>query len=251
MTRTRRWQPRSRCTSSWQFRRAGGAQGERNETAAGCRDRVATLDRVSDGREIPAQLQADGIADDSLDYDEVVSELAAGRFPLLVLSPRRAQGIGHVILSARQHELIEKPVAVAREPWTSREPPPRPDVAWQRIATDLERTTGRTLVLALRWEEYSDGGFWMVDISVDGSALGGTNFDWDENHPEESLADRLCESFLHEEIWGGWPMCPEHRARPMWATTDANGIAVWACEAEPERDRVPIGELRRCRLPPN
>lgn len=203
---------------------------------------------MSDGREILAELQADGIADDSLEYDAVVQELAAGRFPMLVLSPRPHQSIGQVLLSMRQHRLIEELVAIAREPWTSQEPPPRPDVEWQRIAADLERTTGRTLVLDLRWNAYPDGGFWAADISVDGSRLGGVGFAWDASHSEEclaDLADSLCEHSLHEEIWGGWPMCPRHPARPMWATTDGDGVAVWACEVEPERDRVRIGELGR------
>lgn len=202
---------------------------------------------MNDGRRILAELRSEGIADPSLDYDEVVSELAAGCLPLLVLSSRRNEGIDVVVgLSAREHELIDRLVVIALEPWTSREPPPTPDVGWGRIATDLHRTTGRTLVLTLRWKEYSDGGFWMADISIDGSPLGGTSFDWDEAHAEESLADladRLCESFLHEEIWAGWPMCPNHPDRPMWATTDDGGVAIWACEAAPEHDRVPIGQL--------
>jgi len=203
---------------------------------------------VSDGQRILAELQADGIADVGLDYDEVVGELAAGRPPLLVLSPRPSQGLDVVVLSARQHELIEGLVAIAREPWTSREPPSMPNVGWERIAADLQRTTGRTLVLMLRWDEHPDGGLWIADISIDGSPLGGTSFTWDDTDSEDSLADladRLCESFLHEEIWGGWPMCPNHPDRPMWATTDDDGVAAWACEAAPEQDRVPIGELGR------
>ena len=86
----------------------------------------------------------------------------------------------------------------------------------------------------------------MCHFGLDGVLYGAIRMGWDEDDPEGSLAelaDRRCETFLHEEIWGGSPMCREHPTRPMWATTDDEGVAGWACEAGPERDRIRIGEL--------
>jgi hypothetical protein len=66
-------------------------------------------------------------------------------------------------------------------------------------------------------------------------------------HPERSehdladLADRLVESYLAEEIWGGWPLCPAHPTRPMWPTIDTMGRAVWQCEAD--RATIEIGRF--------
>ncbi|MDQ1418466.1 MAG: hypothetical protein QOJ52_428, partial [Acidimicrobiaceae bacterium] len=70
----------------------------------------------------------------------------------------------------------------------------------------------------------------MCDLSLDGVAQGGCSFDWDVADPEASLvdlADRLCEGWLHEEGWGGWPMCPNHPTRPMWADVGEGGRAIW------------------------
>ena len=69
--------------------------------------------------------------------------------------------------------------------------------------------------------------------------------------PEEHLApiaDRLCEGWLDEEIWRGWPMCSRHPSRPMWAKTDDTGIACWVCESD-DADKVAIGQLAALKPP--
>ena len=106
------------------------------------------------------------------------------------------------------------------------------------------RTTARRLALTLRFESYPDNGLWVCDITIDGTPVGASGVrDADEDPGERlaSLADNLCEYILHEAVWGGWPMCPRHRTRPMWAKAD-DGIAWWVCEADAV-DRRRIGEL--------
>jgi hypothetical protein len=109
---------------------------------------------------------------------------------------------------------------------------------WDRIALDLERTTGRRLVLADR--DLDEG---IIDIFLDGRLLGGVDCFWDPSNPDEGvadLADRLQEHSLDEEIWGGWPICPGHH-HPL-ATAVHEGQAVWVC---PTAGTVvaPIGQL--------
>ena len=109
---------------------------------------------------------------------------------------------------------------------------------WQRIAEDLERTTGRRLVLL---DRDSDEG--VVDIVLDGKFLGGVGCWWDPSDPEDgvaSLADRLREHSLDEEVWGGWPICPGHH-HPMDTSVD-HGNAVWTCPAN-GTVVAPIGRL--------
>ena len=43
------------------------------------------------------------------------------------------------------------------------------------------------------------------------------------------LTDYLQEGFLHEEIWGGWPLCPDHRTHPLSASVSEAGEATWFC----------------------
>lgn len=124
-----------------------------------------------------------------------------------------------------------------------------PSTTGRAVAADRQRPGEdhrSDLSVAVHWDEHPHGGLWIADLSVDGSPVGATSFLWDDENPEVSLADladRLCESFLHEEVWGGWPICPRHGSRPMWATVGDDGVAVWACEEDPERDRVRIGRL--------
>jgi hypothetical protein len=83
-----------------------------------------------------------------------------------------------------------------------------------------------------------------VEISLDGRVAGGIGVPLDGD-PESDLAalvDAIQGSFLAEEVWGGWPMCRVHPTRPMWAKTNANGIACWVCEADP-MDEIEIGRL--------
>lgn len=119
---------------------------------------------MRDGPSVLAELQAGGVADVDLEYDTVIGELATARFPLLVLSPLRHQSLADVVLSPRQQDLIAKLVAIARATRSSREPPPEPDVAWRRIAHDLQRTTSRSLELTLYWGDHPEGGYWRADM---------------------------------------------------------------------------------------
>ena len=73
---------------------------------------------------------------------------------------------------------------------------------------------------------------------------GAMSWIWDSGDAEccfAELADRLVDGLLAEEIWGGWPLCPRHATRPMWARFNA-GRAVWVCEAD-QGDVVEIGRL--------
>src|SRR5581483_8479844 len=109
---------------------------------------------------------------------------------------------------------------------------------WERIAEDLGRTTGRSLVL--RPSETED---FIVEILLDERFLGAVGCGWDPSQPEDGvavLADLLREHSLDEEIWGGWPICPGHH-HPM-DTSLNDGDAVWIC---PEAGAVValIGQL--------
>jgi hypothetical protein len=199
---------------------------------------------MSDGRAILAELQAGGVADRGIDYDAVMANLASG-FPFTWALRRRPRPEGVAYLSARQQQLIDELVALARAPYFPEEPPSPPVVPWERVSADLRRTTGRLLDLTFRWEAYADHAFWMCSIFLDGADHGGCNVNDDEAGPEANLAelaDRLCEHSLHEEIWGGWPLCPRHPTRPLWAVVNDAGIAVWRCEVS-ATDEVEIGQL--------
>lgn len=200
------------------------------------------------GRQILAELQANGLAEPDLDYDEVMAALAKGLPPATVLQPsRRATGIhveAFVGERARLVGRLDDLVAIARAPYLLAEPPEPPAVPWARIADDLERTTGRHLEIVFGWEQWSDHGYWAAAYFLDGARHGAFGL-WPDDDPERTLADladKLCESCLHEEIWGGWPLCPAHPARPMWATVGEGGRAVWRCEADPSDEAV-IGDL--------
>ena len=189
------------------------------------------------------------MAEPGLDYDEVMAELARGQPPIPVLRPSvRGEGFFTHILSAEERRLwglVDELVAIARAPYLLPESPDPPAVEWNRLANDVERTTGRRLDVTFVWEQWSHDGYWMVGYSMDGSHPGAFMVRWeavDAEHMLAELADRLCETLLHEEFWGGWPMCPNHSTRPMWATVNAAGRAVWRCEADISEE-VPIGHL--------
>lgn len=115
---------------------------------------------MSDGREILAEVQATGFADPDLDYDAVIADLAMGTPPSCALTKHRAGGIGSRIVSKRQLELADELVAIARAPYIATAPRPEPPrLDWARIADDLQRTTGRRLEVALRWEVYADDAY--------------------------------------------------------------------------------------------
>jgi len=132
--------------------------------------------------------------------------------------------------------------AIARAPYVNVPWPSPPEVGLVRLEVDFFTTTGRSLHLELRWENYPQGGSWLCAVTLDGKESGSVNVSG--AGPEErlaALADRICEQWLHEAVWGGWPLCTRHPSRPMWAKVDA-GMACWFCEADPA-DRARIGEL--------
>lgn len=97
-----------------------------------------------------------------------------------------------------------------------------------RIADDLRATAGRELVLRLR---NTDVAWWEIDVLVDGKHLGslGQGFSTDPEDLIAELADNLRENFLDEEIWGGWPICPDHGDHPLEPGVDDAGRATWFC----------------------
>ncbi|HZQ83677.1 MAG TPA: hypothetical protein VFA83_02510 [Acidimicrobiales bacterium] len=54
------------------------------------------------------------------------------------------------------------------------------------------------------------------------------------------LAEDLREFALDEEIWGGWPICPDHGTHPLEASAEG-GVAAWICPSG--RFFAPIGSL--------
>jgi hypothetical protein len=99
---------------------------------------------------------------------------------------------------------------------------------WSRIADDVRATTGRELHLRMR---PSDEGWFDVDVQLDGTFVEsfGHAFATENEAFVAELADHLQESVLHEEIWGGWPMCPDHGSEPLDACVDDAGDAIWRC----------------------
>ena len=195
------------------------------------------------GRRYLSELQASNWVDDDLDYSEVMAGLAAGRSATSLVARDRHRSSLFVQTSARDHQLLEELTRLAQAPWVAAPWPTPPEVALELLESDFARTTGRTLELALVWENYPDGGIWICALSIDGTAKGSTGMAG--GTPAEVLvdvADRLCDGWLHEEIWGGWPLCTQHPSRPMWAEVDPAGIAQWVCEVDPAQ-RVPIGQL--------
>jgi hypothetical protein len=115
------------------------------------------------------------------------------------------------------------------------------DKPWERIVDDVFATTGHRLVLELNpAPDY----WWDCDVIFDGIVQGTTGFTLPVN--EEAfvveLADQLCEGYLHEEIWGGWPICPDHGTHPLEPSLDQSGNAVWLCPIG--RAVARIGSLR-------
>ena len=99
---------------------------------------------------------------------------------------------------------------------------------WKRIADDLRTTTGHVLVLN---PHPKPDDWWDFDVSLDQTRKGsfGRVFSADEEEFVVQLADYLCDSFLHEEIWGGWPICPDHGTHPLEPSLDEAAVAVWRC----------------------
>lgn len=102
------------------------------------------------------------------------------------------------------------------------------DEPWSRIVDDVFATTGRLLVLQ---PVAAPDGWWDCDVVLDGVSRGkfGQFFPQEEEPFVATLADRLCDSYLHDDIWGGWPICPDHGTHPLEPLLDECGQAVWKC----------------------
>ncbi len=124
------------------------------------------------------------------------------------------------------------------------------DGPWRRIADDVRATTGRDLVVR-RGEpdvhrpnglEEPDPTWLEIEVVLDGAWVCsfGHSHSLDPEEFVADLAEDLRESALDEEIWGGWPICPDHRTHPLAATVD-DGRAAWRCPVG--RVIAPIGTL--------
>ncbi len=102
------------------------------------------------------------------------------------------------------------------------------DGQWYRIAADLAATTGRELELLA---EPGPGSWIEVHIFLDGQPHGsfGRAFPSDLEAQLALVADLLREHTLDEEIWGGWPTCPDHHTHPLDARVAEGGVASWVC----------------------
>ncbi len=116
------------------------------------------------------------------------------------------------------------------------------DRRWKRVAVDLFATTGLTLFLH-RLPGSDD--WWDVDVLLDGRAIGsfGRSFPSDEEEFIVALVDYLCEFSLDEDVWGGWPVCPDHETHPLQPSMDGNHTAVWRCPVG--RMVAQLGQLRQ------
>ncbi len=125
------------------------------------------------------------------------------------------------------------------------------EIDWQRIATDLQTTTGVELTLTIKadpqQECWPDGAVWLeVDVRLDGRLCGSMGRGFPVSDDEEALAylaDLLREDFLDEAVWGGWPICPLHNTHPLEPMTNGDGVATWQCPAGTMIAR--IGDLGR------
>jgi hypothetical protein len=208
---------------------------------------VADSESMERGRSILAKLKQRPWVDPEVDFDTVMAGLAEGQPAARLIARARHDATFGVIFAPGDAALLDELIEIARAPYRAVAWPDPPDVQVSRIIADFERTTGRTLALAWRWEQYPDDGFWVCDYAVDGDAdRGGFGAGWSDD-PEEDLArlaDQLVEQSLSEVIWGGWPLCHHHPTRPMWPKVNSEGVASWVCEVDPD-DQVRIGHLGR------
>lgn len=197
------------------------------------------------GQAILAELGRREWVDPDVGLGAVMAGLAEGQSAVSLIARDRQLGSFFVTFSSGDAELLKELTAIARVPYQAMAWPDPPNVDLRRIIMDFQRTTGRSLVLEWRWEQYPDEGFWVCDYAVEAEAdRGGIGTSWDDDDPEETLvrlADRLVEDSLSEVIWGGWPLCPRHPTRPMWPK-NSDGVASWICEVDPA-DHTQIGQL--------
>ena len=125
----------------------------------------------------------------------------------------------------------ERFVGRTRTPLASELPPGNGEAARSepltRIEDDVRSTTGRELELL----PDSLPGWVEVFVFLDGKPLGTVGQSFSEE-PEEFIVeviDRITEVFLHEAIWGGWPICPDHKTHPLEPRIDHERSAAWFC----------------------
>jgi hypothetical protein len=104
----------------------------------------------------------------------------------------------------------------------------------QRISKDVLTATG--LQLGLKFSRDVSQGrpfgdeWWDCETSFNGER--GSGFGTFLPSGAEGLvaylADYLQEHFS-QEIWGGWPICPDHETHPLVAELEMTATAVWKC----------------------
>ena len=200
---------------------------------------------MEEGEELLVELRRSGWVDPAVDWETLRAGLAEGRSAGQILARDRDNATLFVQYEPDDLRLLGEMTAIARRPYVDADWPALPEVDIDRISADFARTTGRDLHLELRWEQFPGRGYWVCVVSIDGRNAGSIGIARADQDPEQllvDLADGLCERYLHEEVWGGWPRCARHPSRPMWAGKDDRGRAAWICEAV-AADQAEIGLL--------
>lgn len=188
---------------------------------------------MDEAQRIWEELRRSDWVDKELDYEAVIAALAdhphGGAWE--ISRKHRYSARGFLRLSGDDQQLLRELTAIARAPCLAMPWPETPTVELERLVADFERTTGRQIILQLRWDNYPSGGYWACDITIDDKARGSFGVNVNDADPEDTLAttaDRLCEGWLHEEVWGGWPICSLHGTHPLDAQVHQS-VAVWYC----------------------
>jgi len=68
----------------------------------------------------------------------------------------------------------------------------------------------------------------IIWVEFDGETSVGVGVGWPDGEAGLALfVDLVQEQVLDEEIWGGWPFCPQHGSHLECELRD--GIGVWVC----------------------
>jgi hypothetical protein len=115
-----------------------------------------------------------------------------------------------------------------------------------RIAKDVKSATGIDLLLIFAGDDsqgrsYGDQ-WWDCETFLNGewASAFGTYLPSGGEAFVAYLADYLQEDFS-QTIWGGWPICPDHKSHPLEPVLDDTSTAVWKCPKG--RVVARIGEL--------
>jgi hypothetical protein len=188
-------------------------------------------------------------ANPEADFDDVMSKLAIDHWvDLLLVSPewiaRSPYRPPHSPIPPGDRYMIDELRALARAPWEAAPWPDPPNVNLDRLSADYERTTGRRVDFSWRYELYPYGGFWSVDVSVNGEVVGGTGREL-SGDPETdlvALTDALQSEHLGEEFEGDWPRCQHHPYIVMLPEVNQNSVACWVCQVDSSH-QMKIGAL--------